>query len=148
MEIKLNQVVESEFEAVLSVVKEGLFSHVDAVFGWDDQFQRELLSNDYEPHWFYWVYRGSQRVGMLCFKPYDNAYHVHLLIVIPEFQGQGVGKCIMDHVHHLAKHELRDNVTLSSFMRNEKAVKFYKQLGYEIKEADEHFYSLALELAS
>lgn len=54
----------------------------------------------------------------------------------------------MDHVHHLAKHELRDNVTLSSFMRNEKAVKFYKQLGYEIKEADEHFYSLALELAS
>ena len=37
----------SEFEELFACVKQGIFIHVDSVFGWDDDFQRQRLINDY-----------------------------------------------------------------------------------------------------
>ncbi|WP_375753656.1 GNAT family N-acetyltransferase [Vibrio sp. HN007] len=146
MKLKLSQIAHSDSESIFSTVKTGLKPYIDAVFGWDDNFQRKRLLTEYEPHWFYWIFSGRQKVGMLCFKEYENSYHVHLLIVFPEFQRQGLGTHIMNYVHHLAKSESRSTVTLSSFICNEKAVRFYQNLGYSIKQSEEYFYSLELRL--
>ncbi|HCH3770242.1 TPA: GNAT family N-acetyltransferase [Vibrio parahaemolyticus] len=148
MDIQIVQIENDEFENLFSVVKQGLYSHVDAVFGWCDEFQNKRLKNDYEPNWFHWVYFNNKRVGMLCFKSYDNALHVHLLIVFPEFQNQKLGERVMNIVHDLAHEQGRSYVTLSSFVRNAPAVRFYKSLGYRVTESDENFLSLSLQIAS
>ncbi|MCS0124701.1 GNAT family N-acetyltransferase [Vibrio alginolyticus] len=148
MDIQLIQIENDEFESLFSVVKQGLYSHVDAVFGWCDEFQVNRLKNDYEPHWFHWVYINNTQVGLLCFKPYENAFHVHLLIVFPEFQNQQLGGRVMNVVHEMAREQGRSHVTLSSFTRNESAVRFYKSLGYKVTESDENFLSLSLQVAS
>ncbi|ENG7994447.1 GNAT family N-acetyltransferase [Vibrio vulnificus] len=148
MDIQLIQIENDEFESLFSVVKQGIYSHVDAVFGWCDEFQVNRLKNDYEPHWFHWVYLNNTQVGMLCFKPYENAFHVHLLIVFPEFQNQQLGGRVMNVVHEMAREQGRSHVTLSSFIRNESAVRFYKSLGYKVTENDENFLSLSLQVAS
>jgi len=148
MDIQLIQIENDEFESLFSVVKQGLYSHVDAVFGWCDEFQVNRLKNDYESHWFHWVYINNTRVGLLCFKPYENAFHVHLLIVFPEFQNQQLGGRVMNVVHEMAREQGRSHVTLSSFTRNESAVRFYKSLGYKVTESDENFLSLSLQVAS
>ncbi len=148
MDIQLIQIEIDEFESLFSVVKQGLYSHVDAVFGWCDEFQVNRLKNDYEPHWFHWVYLSNTKVGMLCFKPYENVFHVHLLIVFPEFQNQKLGGRVMNMVHEIAREQGRSHVTLSSFTRNESAVRFYKSLGYKVTESDENFLSLSLQVAS
>ncbi|MEX1215727.1 GNAT family N-acetyltransferase [Saccharospirillum sp.] len=142
------QVKYDEFDALFSVVKQGLCSHVDAVFGWCDQFQRERLSSEYEINWFNWVYVDHKRIGMLCFKPYDNAIHIHLLVVFPEFQNQKFGEMIMNHVHQLAQEQGRSRVTLSSFACNEPAIKFYKSLGYQVSDSDENFLSMSRQVLS
>ncbi|EGR1221360.1 GNAT family N-acetyltransferase [Vibrio parahaemolyticus] len=148
MDIQLIQIENDEFESLFSVVKQGLYSHVDAVFGWCDEFQVNRLKNDYEPHWFHWVYINNEQVGLLCFKPYENAFHVHLLIVFPEFQNQQLGGRVMNVVHEMARKQGRSHVTLSSFTRNESALRFYKSLGYKVTESDENFLSLSLQVAS
>ncbi|MGY5832869.1 GNAT family N-acetyltransferase [Vibrio vulnificus] len=148
MDIKLIQIENNEFESLFSVVKQGLYSHIDTVFGWCDGFQANRLKSDYEPHWFHWVYVNTEKVGMLCFKPYDNALHVHLLIVFPEFQNQKLGERVMSMVHEVAREQGRDHVTLSSFTRNKSAVRFYKSLGYKVTECDENFLSLSFQVTS
>ncbi|MCR9364927.1 GNAT family N-acetyltransferase [Vibrio antiquarius] len=148
MDIQLIKIESDEFESLFSVVKQGLYSHVDAVFGWCNEFQVNRLKSDYEPHWFHWVCLNNTQVGMLCFKPYDNAIHVHLIIIFPEFQNQQLGKRVMNMVHDIAREQERSQVTLSSFTRNESAVSFYKSLGYKVTESDENFLSLSLQLAS
>ncbi|MCS3834246.1 ribosomal protein S18 acetylase RimI-like enzyme [Aeromonas veronii] len=148
MDIQLIQIEIDEFESLFSVVKQGLYSHVDAVFGWCDEFQVSRLKNDYEPHWFHWVYFNHTQVGMLCFKPYENAFHVHLLIVFPQFQNQKLGARVMNMVHEIAREKGLSHVTLSSFTRNESAVRFYKSLGYKVTESDGNFLSLSLQVAS
>ncbi|WP_047046259.1 GNAT family N-acetyltransferase [Vibrio mexicanus] len=148
MDIQLIQIASEEFESLFSIVKQGLYSHVDAVFGWCDEFQVNRLKSDYEPNWFHWVYLNKRQIGMLCLKPYDNALHVHLLIVFPEFQNKKLGERIMKMVHEIAREQGRSHVTLSSFTRNESAVRFYKSLGYKVTESDENFLSLSLQVAS
>lgn len=148
MEINLKPILIHESELRFSVVKEAIFEHVDAVFGWDDDFQRKRLIDEYDQTWFYWVYKNDHRIGMLCYKPYDNSYHVHLLIVLPDFQNQGLGHMTMDFIHKLAQAEQRESVTLSSFIRNEKAVKFYKKLGYDVTNVESDFYVLTRHFSS
>lgn len=143
MDINVVPVQSEEFEALFSVVKQGLYSHVDAVFGWCDQFQRERLSSEYEPHWFNWVYIDDKRIGMLCFKPYDNAIHVHLLVVFPDFQNQKFGTTVMNYAHQLAQEQDRSLVTLSSFACNKSAINFYESLGYQVTDRDENFLTLS-----
>lgn len=148
MDVKLVPLAEEEFDSLFTVVKQGLHTHVEAAFGWCDRFQRQRLKTDYQPQWFYWAYVGGERVALLCFKPYDNALHIHLLIVFPEFQNQKLGTRIMQHVHELARVQGRDAVTLSSFTSNQSAIRFYQSLGYKVIQSDHQFQCLSFAVSS
>ncbi|MDL5029351.1 GNAT family N-acetyltransferase [Vibrio sp. TMPB1044] len=147
--IQLRLVPSSEFEELFAFVKQGLFIHVDNVFGWEDDFQRKRLLNDYHPSWFHWIYHKNERVGLVCFKTYGNTYHIHLLIISPQYQGQSLGKKAMLLIHNKARQEQRNQVTLSSFRSNTRAISFYQALGYQIvDDNDEGFVGMALNLAN
>lgn len=146
MEIELAGVPQSEFEQVFATVKQGLFPYVEAVFGWDDEFQRERLTCAYQPHWFSWILQSSERVGLLCCKPYDDALHVHLLIIFPQYQGRQLGAAVMARLHREAEREGKCRVTLSSFTDNQRAIRFYQRLGYKVIERDQAFVSLSRSL--
>lgn len=143
MEIALADVPDSEFEQCFTAVKQGIFPYVEAVFGWDDDFQRERLSSEYQPQWFSWILQGGERVGLLCCKPYEDALHIHLLIIFPQYQGRQLGSAVMDRLHREAEREGKSRVTLSSFTDNQRAVRFYLRLGYKVVEGDEVFVSLS-----
>ncbi|WCN15509.1 GNAT family N-acetyltransferase [Marinomonas mediterranea] len=125
-------------DEVFRLTKSGLFPYVDEVFGWDDEFQKQRMLNDYEAKWFHWVYSADSRIGYVCFRPYDQALHLHLIVLDQNVIGQGLGKKVMDEIHKMAADEERD-ITLSSFRCNERAVKMYESLNYEIIEEEEHF---------
>ncbi|EKO3904422.1 GNAT family N-acetyltransferase [Vibrio fluvialis] len=136
----------SEFEQVFATVKQGIFDLVEAVFGWDDEFQRQRLRTDYQWAWFHWIVRSGERVGLICFKPYDNAYHVHLLIIFPHYQNQAIGQSVMEQLATMGQEEQRSAITLSSFASNHAAIRFYQRLGYRITEQEADFVSMALRL--
>ena len=86
----------------------------------------------------------------MCFKPYDNAYHVHLLIIFPQYQGQSLGKEVMSLSYiREPSEEQREQVTLSSFRSNTRAISFYQALGYlVVDEGDDDFVGMTLNLAN
>lgn len=133
-------------EQRFEVVKQGLFTHVDRVFGWDDAFQRDRLENDYQADWFHWIKLDEKKVGLVCFKPYENAYHIHLLVVRAGFQSLGIGLQVMSYLHRLAKREGKTHITLSSFIDNSSAISFYQKLGYQITESEENFVTMSMSL--
>ncbi|CAD7536859.1 GNAT family N-acetyltransferase [Aeromonas hydrophila] len=143
MEIELAGIATSEFEQRFAAVKEGIFPYVEAVFGWDDEMQRERLTSEYEPHWLSWILAEGEQVGLLCCKPYDDALHVHLLIIFPRYQGRQLGSTVMARLHREAASEGRHRVTLSSFSANQRAIEFYRRLGYQVVAEEPAFVSLS-----
>ena len=144
---RLQSVLPSEFDTVFTVVKQAIYAYVEAVFSWDDDFERRRQVEEYQPEWFYWVYAHAERIGLLCFKPYDNAIHVHLLVVFPEYQNRRLGESIMSYVHELARVEGRERITLSSFVGNTGAIAFYRRLGYQVVETEDDFLNFELEIS-
>lgn len=143
MEITLAGVPSSECEQRFAAVKEGIFPYVEAVFGWDDEMQRARLTSEYEPHWFSWILVGGERVGLLCCKPYEDALHVHLLVIFPRHQGRQLGSAVMARLQREAASEGRLRVTLSSFTANQGALRFYRRLGYQVVAEAPAFVSLS-----
>jgi len=131
-------VPKSEFENVLALLKLGLFEVIDEVFGWDDAFQRQRIKDDYHWSWMHWVNHHNDTIGLICFKPYDQALHLHLILLYPDYQRQGFGQKIMAQIHAIAREEHRD-VTLSAFKKNVGAVRLYQKLGYRVEHEEEHF---------
>jgi len=138
MSISFRRIDDPYSEEIFRLTKTGLFPFVDEVFGWDDEFQKQRMRDDYEPEWFHWVFEGDQRIGYVCFKPYEQALHLHLLVLEQAYTGLGYGKRVMEAIHKKATDERRD-ITLSSFKCNERAVHLYKSLNYEVTEEEAHF---------
>jgi len=143
--IRLEKVKETEFSEIFAIVKTALFEYIDTVFGWDDAFQKKRLK-DYEPNWYHWLYQDNQRIGLVCFKFKHDELHLHLLILLPKFQGKGLGALAMLHLKEIAKGQGCQRITLSSFNSNKRAVSFYKKLGYQITLTETEFYSMTLVL--
>ncbi|MGL6052846.1 MAG: GNAT family N-acetyltransferase [Aeromonas salmonicida] len=146
MDIELADVPKSEFEGVFTAIKQGIYPYVESLFGWDDEFQRERLSRVYQPQWFSWILQGGERVGLLCCKLYDNALHVHPLIIFLQYQGRQLGSAVMERLQREVEREGKSRVTLSSFTGNQGAVRFYECLGYKMVERDQEFVSLSRPL--
>ena len=127
-----------DFEEVFQLTKLGLHDFVDAVFGWDDDMQRRRIRDEYEWCWMHWVTLHDNRIGLVCFKPYAQALHVHLLLLYPQWQRQGLGSQIMGMLHAQAALEQRD-ITLSAFRVNTAAVALYRKLGYQVESEEPDF---------
>ena len=59
-------------------------------------------------------------------KPQQNKVEIETLYVLPKFQGQGIGRSFIDKVVELYKY----NIWLSVWIENQKALRFYKHLGF------------------
>ena len=148
MDIQIKQIKSDEFGSLFSVVKQGLFTHVDSVFGWCDEFQSNRLKMI------------TSRIGFIGFisMTCELACYVSSLTTITsctfthcfsEFQNQKIGERVMNRVHEIA-HKQRQNLCnlIELCYKNKPAVSFYQSLGYQVTESDESFVSLSLNITS
>lgn len=96
----------------------------------------ELLSQFKDGYVFLMAEAGGEDLGFACFSILDSGqkiYKLHKLYVLPETQGKGVGKLLMNEVVNLVKRAggafLQLNVN-----RNNKASDFYIRAGFVVKE--------------
>lgn len=60
----------------------------------------------------------------------DNSIYVHRLAVLPEYQGQGYARKMMDFAESLARKNKMSSVRLDTFSQNKRNQNFYEQRGY------------------
>lgn len=141
----LQIVLPTEQFLAFELYKTTLFEHIEAVFGWDEDFQQQRFQQ-YEASSLFWMQRGPQRLALVCYKVHADCLHVHLLLVFPNYQGQGLGEQTMHNIHALARQRGLTQVTLSSFRCNQGALRFYQRLGYVVTHTETDFYTLAYDI--
>lgn len=130
---------ESDREAGFALYAQSLKPFVDQTFGWNQAFQQQRFAEQYPTDSLCWIQAGAQRLGLLCDKTQPEELHLHLLLLYPEFQAQGLGQQIMQGLQQQAQAQNLP-LRLSSFKCNQRAVKFYQRLGYQLISQDEYFY--------
>lgn len=93
-----------------------------------------MLQQFNKKHLFYLAYEGDFCLG---FASCENNYlsnmvtRIHKIYILPESQGKGVGKLLIEKVDALAKANHSECISLNVNKFN-KALGFYKKLGFEI----------------
>ena len=108
--------------------------------------QIQKLSEDVNHHYIY-VYEDEELqkvVGFMHAEVYESLYsyaglNILGLAVLPEFQGKGIGKELMNHLELKAKDDSVSFVRLNSADYRVEAHKFYENIGYVCDKTQKRF---------
>ncbi len=106
--------------------------------------QIQKLSEDVNHHYIY-VYEELQTVvGFVHAEVYESLYsyagmNILGLAVLPEFQGKGIGKELMNHLELKAKDDSVTFIRLNSADYRVEAHKFYENIGYVCDKTQKRF---------
>ena len=74
--------------------------YVDAVWGWNDAWQRAAHDRSYPAVGLYVIAKDATDVGVVQYEQRDGAMWIGRLEVLPAFQSRGLGAAVIVRVAH------------------------------------------------
>lgn len=96
-------------------------------------------------HFLFWD-RADTLVGYTCYGPIagtQSAYDLYWIAVAPEFQGQGIGRHLLESTEQLIWEQGGGAIYVETSGRNQykSTRRFYLQMGYRLEAVLKHFYA-------
>ena len=138
-ELSFRKAYASDSEFVFTVKKAAFREYVEQVWGWDDDYQRELHNRRLDSQDVCIIqFRGTD-IGFLATSSTPDTLKVNQLFILPEHQGKGIGSACMTRIVDDASLEQK-SVTLQVLKVNTRGITFYQKLGFSIvSESPTHF---------
>jgi ribosomal protein S18 acetylase RimI-like enzyme len=141
--IKISKAKSKDFETIQAIAKmtwpvayNEILSKAQLDYMLDKMYSFETLSDDlnYKEHHFYMATENDTCLG---FTSIEHNYlkkevtRIHKLYILPNTQGKGIGKCLVDAIVNFALEQKSTSITLN-VNRFNKAVAFYEKIGFDI----------------
>lgn len=138
-EISFHKAHISDSKFVFTAKKAAFREYVEQVWGWDDNYQRELHNRRFAAQDVCIIqFRGTD-VGFLSTSSTSDTLKVNQIFILPEYQGRGIGSACMTRIIDEAN-RAQKSVTLQVLKVNPRAIAFYQRLGFAIfGESSTHF---------
>jgi ribosomal protein S18 acetylase RimI-like enzyme len=105
---------------------------------WDEKAQDRFFMDSWAPGMFEIILCDGVPCGYICVEDRGTDLYVRELIILPEFQGKGIGSQIMRGVFGRAS--IRQVPVRLETQRNNRAAELYRRLGFrEYGQAESHF---------
>lgn len=136
--VTLRQATARDSEFAFQVKKTTMLEYVRRVWGWDEDEQRRLHRRRFAEQAFRIVIADGKEAGVLALSYEPDCVRVNQLLILPDYQGKGVGTACMEQV--IADADGRGlAVGLQVLKVNRQAPGFYRRLGFRtVGEDDIH----------
>ncbi len=129
MEITRRPAVEADTDFARAVHHRAYRDVAVRQFGaWDEKAQDEFFKGDWAPAEFEIILCDSVPCGYMCVEERDTDLHVRELVILPKYQGKGIGSRLLRGVIDRAKVR-QVPVRLGTHHAN-RAVELYRRLGF------------------
>lgn len=136
--LELREAKPSDSQFVLQVRKQAFGKYVEQVWGWNEEEQRKLHQKRFASQQFYIIQWSGIDVGIVAVKRERDILTVNQLLILPEYQGKGIGRACMIRIMNDAT-TTQSSVKLRVLKINSRAQTFFERLGFErIGESDTH----------
>ena len=105
-------------------------THIEAIWGWDDEWQQEQFERDYESTQTSVVLVGGVVRGYIQVTEGASRTYLNNIGLHPEVQGEGIGSRLVKQLMKEAAGR-GDRVDLKVFRTNPRAQAFYEALGFQ-----------------
>jgi [ribosomal protein S18]-alanine N-acetyltransferase len=140
MIFNLRKATENDLGLTYKIKKNALQEYLEMLWGWNDISQREFHQEEYKKEYFQVIELQNEAIGYLETIPFDDHIFLANLMILKQFQGQGIGKIIMEDL--IRNHP---KIRLEVLKVNERAVEFYQGFGFEIVEDLEDSFRMKLK---
>ena len=123
-----------EHKSELFAIHEICFKHhIEDIWGWDEEWQRNHFDQEWQVGEWRILKESNQVIGYLMWKVKNDHLYLHNISLLPECQGRGLGKLAMEYIQKEADSR-GGAIKLSAFRTNERVLKFYLNLGFNVIE--------------
>jgi ribosomal protein S18 acetylase RimI-like enzyme len=140
-DFELQAADESDAEPIYELYKELFQNHIDQIWGWDENWQKENFAKEWEEARTWRIDSQGQLSGYLQLRDEAGFMYVLSLGILPAFQGRRIGRVIMRSLQQEAAGKGLP-LRLSVFRTNPRALSFYQGLGFRVTEETEAFQRL------
>ena len=138
-ELSFRKAYASDSEFVFTVKKAAFREYVEQVWGWDDNYQRELHNRRFAAQDLRIIQFRGKDIGFLATSSTPNTLKVNQIFILPEYQSKGIGSACLTRIIDDAN-LVQKSVTLQVLKVNPRGVAFYQRLGFTIVgESPTHF---------
>lgn len=123
-------------EWLFKLFRETMQQHIDAAWGWEELLQREGFVTTLPARGFQILYNAQHRLGNYYLLDKTDHLLLEMILVEPQWQKQGFGSLMMEHIKHYARHQSLP-VQLRVLKTNP-AVAFHRQHGFREVSSDAH----------
>jgi [ribosomal protein S18]-alanine N-acetyltransferase len=139
MTFNIRKATENDLDLTYKIKKNALQEYLEMLWGWNDISQREFHQEEYKKEHFQVIELQNEAIGYLETIPSDDHIFLANLMILKQFQGQGIGKIIMEDL--IKNHP---KIRLEVLKVNHRAVQFYQDFNFEIFEEMEDIFRMRL----
>ena len=132
MNIKIRKCKLSDYDFVIDLVRKTIFPLVSEYHAVDESIYKERFGIDFKERKILEI--NKRPIGFYQIKQNNNELEIKGLFLIDEYRNKGIGK---DFMEEFEKTKGIKSLVLKVWDNN-KAVEFYKKLGYKIIEEKDH----------
>jgi len=132
MNIKTRKCKLSDYGFVIDLVRKTIFSLVSEYYQVDESIYKERFETDFKERKILEI--NKKPIGFYQIKQNDDELEIKGLFLIDEYRNKGIGKYLMEEFE---KTKGIKSLVLKVWDNN-KAVGFYKKLGYKVIEEKDH----------
>lgn len=135
----LRKATQEDYEFLRQVHHLALKEHIIKIWPWDEKQQDEFFQKNYKDGNIEVIEFGGKDIGYLQVDSSKGLLHLVNILILPKFQGQGIGAQVVKDLVLKAK-GLQQPLMLGVFKVNLRAKRLYESLGFQVyDETDTHF---------
>lgn len=145
MEITFRQARKEDYEFLWNLHKTTMKSYVDETWGWDEEFQEEYFSNQFETKNIQLIIVNDAIIGAIKIHNRENELFVANFEIVPESQNKGIGSTILNRI--ISNSDRKKKPIKLQVLKINPAKRLYKRLGFEIVDKTETHFIMARSVA-
>lgn len=139
MEFQTRQATAEDREPLFALYDKVLRKHIADIWGWNDEWQRKDFNDHFHAEEIGVLTELGRVIGYMQVEDRDEALWLRMIAILPEYQGKGIGGCVLRQLIQKANCQAKD-VALVVFKINTDARRFYERFGFKVEgETVTHF---------
>ncbi len=127
----------SDYEFLFELKKSAEFEPIKAVFGWDENVQRDIHRDEWNEGKPTIIEVDGFAVGSYLVQFHSEYLYFGRFFLLPQYQGKGIGSQVLKDVIEIASQK---SLTIKlCYLQGNRVGQLYKRFGFEVSGQDEQF---------
>ncbi|ELA9866664.1 TPA: GNAT family N-acetyltransferase [Vibrio parahaemolyticus] len=134
---EVREAIDEEYEFLFELKKAAEYEPVKAIFGWDENVQKEIHRNEWNEAKPTIIEIDGDPAGSYLVQNHPDHLYFGRFFLLPHYQGKGIGSQVLKTVIQLAN-EKSLPIQLC-YLQGNRVGQLYKRFGFEVTRQDEQF---------